>query len=170
MATTRIAVITTGGTIDKAYARGEGILDLHIGSPYAFARLLEVMTKPGHVRECELMRKDSTCLTADDRLTIVDTCRMVSETNIIITHGTDTMRDTALVLHESGLGVHKTIVLTGALQPARMVCSDADFNLGLALAGALLAPPGIYIAIGSIEPWHTVAKDPQSGRFLPVQP
>lgn len=163
----RIAILTTGGTIDKEYGNGAGVTDLHIGKPYAPARLRELVGDRANLYEMRLKAKDSLDLNDTDRAEILGECQKRSEIAIVITHGTDTMLDTAAVLHEAGLGNEKTIILTGALRPAAMRDTDADFNLGLAYAAALLATPGIYIALNGVARWDEVVKDPTTGRLVP---
>lgn len=160
----RIALITAGGTPDKDYGTGAGVLDLHISTPYAPARLAAVLGERVSVYHLEAMRKDSLHMNDMDRAMIAVLCRKLLETAVIITHGTDTMHLTAEELHKAGLG--RTIVLTGALRPAVMRDTDVDINLGMAIGAALLAPPGVYIAMNGLAPWHLVVKDPKSGRFV----
>jgi L-asparaginase len=94
----------------------------------------------------------------------VEHVRQATETRIVVTHGTDTMTLTAAALAKIP---HKTIVLTGALTPARFAESDAPFNLGMAFATAQTASAGVYIAInGSVFRWDEVVKDRQLGQFL----
>jgi L-asparaginase len=163
--TRSILILTTGGTIDKSYfdALSEyQIADSAIGS----------LLKEAHValpfRIVELMRKDSLELTDADRALIAATAREAAETRIIITHGTDTMTETAKVLAEAVPG--KTIVLTGALSPARFAESDAGFNLGLAFATAQVATPGVWIAMsGEVFDGLKVRKDRDAGRFVAVE-
>jgi L-asparaginase len=160
-----ILVLATGGTIDKAYfdALSEyQIVDSAVGAVLRQARVALPF------RIDELMRKDSLELTEADRATIADHAAQAPERRIVITHGTDTMTETAKVLagivHE---GSGKTIVLTGALAPARFAESDAAFNLGMAFAAAQTAPPGVWIAMsGQVFDGLKVRKDREAGRFV----
>ncbi len=157
-----ILVLTTGGTIDKNYfdALSEyQIVDSGIPALLAEARVAAPF------RVVELMRKDSLELTAADRDLIAKAAREAAETQIVITHGTDTMTQTATVLAAAVPG--KTLVLTGALSPARFAESDAGFNLGMAFAAAQVASPGVYIAMsGQVFDGLKVRKDRAAGRFV----
>jgi L-asparaginase len=111
-----------------------------------------------------LMAKDSLDMTDDDRAEILTACAASPCRSIVITHGTDSMVKTAAFIAAKTLA--KTIVLTGAAQPARMRDSDADFNLGFAAGIALSKPPGVYVAMnGSAFAWNKVRKNPDSGVF-----
>jgi L-asparaginase len=137
----RIKIFTTGGSIDKYYATEESAFV--VGDP-AIARILD----EGNVTlswEIEpLFRKDSLDITDEDRLLIVERVKAVEHTHIIITHGTDTMIDTARALSAVQ---GKTIVLTGAMQPAAFRQTDAGFNVGCAFLAVQLLPDGVYIAM-----------------------
>ncbi|MFC3100154.1 asparaginase domain-containing protein [Altererythrobacter lauratis] len=162
MAPSPILVLTTGGTIDKNYfdALSEyQITDSGIPALLAEARV----TLP--YRVVELMRKDSLDLTDADRALIAAAAREAPENRIVITHGTDTMTDTARVLAAEVPG--KVIVLTGALSPARFAETDAPFNLGMAFAAAQTAAPGVWIAMsGQVFDALRVKKDREAGRFV----
>ena len=156
-----ILVLTTGGTIDKAYfdALSEyRIVDSGIPALLAEARVAVPF------RVVELMRKDSLDLTDADRALIAAAAREASETRVIVTHGTDTMTETAGALAAIP---GKTMVLTGALSPARFAESDAAFNLGMAFAAAQTAAPGVWIAMsGEVFDGLKVRKDREAGRFV----
>jgi len=159
-----ILVLTTGGTIDKAYfdALSEyQIVDSGIPALLKEARVALPL------RVVELMRKDSLELTPADRALIADTARAAPETRIVITHGTDTMTETAQVLAAQVPG--KTMVLTGALSPARFAETDAPFNLGMAVAAAQTCPPGAWIAMsGQVFDGLKVRKDRAAGKFVAI--
>ena len=156
-----ILVLTTGGTIDKNYFDK---LSQYQITDSAIGELLEEGLVQLPHRIVELMRKDSLELTDDDRALIAETARTAPETRIVVTHGTDTMTDTARALAEIE---GKTIVLTGALAPARFAQSDAGFNLGMAFAAAQLAPPGVWIAMsGQVFDGLKVQKDRAAGKFV----
>jgi L-asparaginase len=114
----------------------------------------------------EVTRKDSLELDDHDRALIYARVSAAPENHIVITHGTDTMTDTARVLR----GIPgKTIVLVGALAPARFGESDASFNLGMAFATAQVAAPGVYITMsGSVFRADSVVKDRAKGAFVPI--
>jgi L-asparaginase len=156
-----ILVLTTGGTIDKQYFDALSryqITDTMVGQLLATARVL----RPFVIEE--LLQKDSLELTEADRVHIVNRVRRAAETGVVITHGTDTMTLTAAAL---SVVPNKTIVLTGALAPARFSDSDATFNLGMAFATAQCAPPGIYITMnGAVFSAGDVSKDRERGCFV----
>ena len=158
-----ILVLTTGGTIDKNYF--DKLSEYKIVDS-AIDDLLEEGRVTLPFRVVELMRKDSLELTSEDRELLCDTARTAPESRIVVTHGTDTMTDTAKVL----AGIEgKTVVLTGALSPARFAESDASFNLGMAWATAQIAPPGVYITMsGQVFDGLKVRKDREAGRFVPL--
>ena len=113
------------------------------------------------------MRKDSLELTEADRSLIASAAREAPEGRIVVTHGTDTMTETAKVLAAEVPG--KTVVLTGALSPARFAETDAHFNLGMAFATAQVAAPGVYIAMsGEVFDGLKVKKDRAAGKFVGV--
>ena len=159
-----ILVLTTGGTIDKNYfdALSEyQIVDSGIPALLGEARVALPF------RVVELMRKDSLDLTEADRALIAAAAREAPEQRIVITHGTDTMTDTAKVLAAEVPG--KTMVLTGALSPARFAETDAPFNLGMAFAAAQTCPPGVWIAMsGQVFDGCKVRKDRDAGKFVAV--
>ena len=161
MTSPAILVLTTGGTIDKNYfdALSEyQIVDSGIPALLAQARVAAVF------RIEEVCRKDSLELTEADRAEIARRVAAAPEAHVVITHGTDTMTDTAKAL--AGIA-DKTIVLTGALSPARFAETDAPFNLGMAFAAAQVAPPGVYIAMsGQVFDGLRVRKDRDAGRFV----
>src|SRR5690606_33728082 len=123
-----IVIITTGGTIDKAYF--DALSSYQVGETVV-ARLLNIAHVTHPYRIVELLRKDSLELTDEDRTTLRETIRGEASKRIIVPHGTDTMTDSARALAAID---DKTIVLTGALAPARFTESDATFKLGMAFA------------------------------------
>ena len=157
-----ILVLATGGTIDKQYFDA---LSRYQITETMVNRLLEVARVTHPHRVIQLLRKDSIDLTDEDRAEIVTQVRASDASRIVITHGTDTMTRTAEALSQLG---GKTIVLTGALAPARFSESDAAFNLGMAFAAAQTAEAGVYITInGSVFPAGAVVKDREQGCFVP---
>jgi L-asparaginase len=159
-----IVVLTTGGTIDKTYF--DALSKYQIGESVVQG-LLEIGRVTYPFRIVEVLRKDSLDLTSEDRELIRAKVAELPTTRVIITHGTDTMTETARVL----AGVRdKTIVFTGSLSPARFSESDATFNLGMAFATAQLAAPGVYIAMsGQVFRADKVRKDHAAGRFVPKE-
>ena len=156
-----IAIVTTGGTIDKAYF--DALSTYQIGEPVV-TNLLKIAKVDHPWRIVELLRKDSLDLTDEDRARLVAQVRDLPESRVVITHGTDTMTDSAAALSTlSG----KTIVLTGALAPARFAESDAAFNLGMAFAAVQTLAPDVYIAMsGQVFRGDEVRKDRANARFV----
>lgn len=159
MSTVRIFV--TGGTFDKEYNELNGQLffkDTHIQEILNLGRCKTELS----IRT--LMLVDSLEMSDSDRSIIVENCKSTPETRIVITHGTDTMTETARVL-ASEIN-NKTIVITGAMIPYKFGSSDGLFNLGSALAFAQTLPQGVYIAMnGKYFEWNNVRKNRQSGFF-----
>lgn len=155
-----IQILTTGGTIDKVYFDANSKFE--IGESLLPELLRESNIHDGYsIRE--LMRKDSLELTDDDRATVLEAVRASDCSRILITHGTDTMAQTAQVLKPQA---DRTIVLTGAMQPARMRRTDAIFNIGFAWAAAQLLPPGVYIAMnGEVFEAGAVRKNLEAQKF-----
>ena len=156
-----LRVFVTGGTFDKTYDEIQGRLsfgDTHVPEMLRLGRSRVELTVE------TLMMIDSLEMTADDRARIVKRCVECVERAIVVTHGTDTMVETARALAE---GVtDKTVVLTGAMIPYAFGSSDGLFNLGSALSFAQVLPPGIYITMnGQCFPWDRVRKNTASGVF-----
>ena len=159
----QIAIFTTGGTIDKVYIDAKG--NYHVGAP-----MVRELLAHARLREApeitELLRKDSLEMTLEDRQAIRAAVAACAATRVLVTHGTDTMVETAAVL--AGIP-DKTIVLTGALQPGRFTDSDAAFNLGLAFGAVQLCSAGVYVvANGTVFPAAKVRKNLESNRFEPL--
>lgn len=156
-----IRIFITGGTFDKEYNELTGQLffkDTHMNE------LLEKGRCKVPVEIRTLMMIDSLEMTDNDRQLIAHQCNQCEEDQIVITHGTDTMSETAKVLAENVK--NKTIVLTGAMIPIKFGSSDGLFNLGSALAFAQTLPAGIYIAMnGRFFTWDNVRKNKQTGIF-----
>lgn len=159
----QIAIFTTGGTIDKVYFDAKG--NYQIGSPMV-RELLVHARLPVMPPITELLRKDSLEMTDADRQAVRTAVLGSDASRILITHGTDTMVETARTL--GGID-GKTIVLTGALQPGRFSDSDAEFNLGLAFGAVQLCPVGVYVvANGTIFPADRVRKNLELNCFEPL--
>ena len=155
-----IHLFTTGGTIDKLYHDANS--EFTVGDSL-LPELLEEANVSVPWRVTGLLRKDSLELTDHDREQVREAVAACPEERIIITHGTDTMAETAAVL--AGMR-GKTIVLFGAMQPARMRRSDAIFNLGFAVAAVRLLPEGVYVAMnGEVFEAGNVKKNLKAGRF-----
>ena len=156
-----IRIFITGGTFDKEYNELNGQLyfkDTHMHD------LLEMGRCRLNVEIRTLMMIDSLEMTDEDRELIAHQCAQSEEDRIVMTHGTDTMSETARVLHEKVKG--KTIVLTGAMIPIKFGSSDGLFNLGSALAFVQILPPGVYVAMnGKYFRAENVRKNKQTGVF-----
>lgn len=156
-----IRLFITGGTFDKEYNELTGQLyfnDSHVQD------LLEMGRNRVPVEIRTLMMVDSLEMSDEDREMIAYQCEQCDEDRIIITHGTDTMTETAKLLTKKIKG--KTIVLTGAMIPIKFGSSDGLFNLGSALAFAQTLPPGVYIAMnGRHFKWDNVKKNKETGMF-----
>jgi L-asparaginase len=161
---TGLLVLTTGGTIDKLYF--DALSEYRIGDSVVDRIFRTALVAPPF-RIVELMRKDSLELTDGDRAAIGVAVREAAETRIIVTHGTDTMAATARALGDGTAAAGKTVVLVGALSPARFAESDATFNLGMAVAAAQTAAPGVWIAMnGTIFAGDRVRKDRAANSFV----
>ena len=156
-----IRIFITGGTFDKEYNELNGELyfkDTHM------SELLEKGRSKVPVEIRTLMMIDSLEMTASDRTLILEQCRHAAEDRIVITHGTDTLVETARTL-EAGIR-DKTIVLTGAMVPYMFGSSDGLFNLGSALSFVQALPPGVYVAMnGRCFPLDRVRKNRKTGVF-----
>ena len=156
-----IRFFVTGGTFDKEYNELNGELyfkETHLPEMLALGRsrvAVDITT---------LWMMDSLQMTTEHRECIARACHDATEDRIVVTHGTDTMVETAAVLARHVPG--KTIVLTGAMVPWKFGSSDGLFNLGSALAFAQVLPPGVYVSMnGRWFPWNDVRKNKSKGEF-----
>jgi len=162
----KVKLLITGGTIDKVYDQSNG--ELTFDETHFPEMLLRSRTETEISPEV-LMLIDSLDMVDDDRELIVKHCLECDEDKILITHGTDTMCETAKLLGESNL--NKTIVLFGAMVPYAVNNSDALFNLGCALGSVQLLGSGVYVAMnGRVLPWGDVQKNRDLGVFQPLSP
>jgi L-asparaginase len=158
----QVRILVTGGTFDKEYDELTGrlfFLDTHV----------QEMLRRGRARLDlaveTVMMIDSLDMDDRGRAAIVARCRAAAERAIVITHGTDTMVETARALAEAGLD-GRTIVLTGAMVPYAFGSSDGLFNLGSALSFVQVLPPGVYVAMnGRHFAWNAVRKNRETGVF-----
>ena len=175
-----LLILTTGGTFDKRYPEGQWVREFAFPEAHQSAVsdiLRRARMAPESYSQAWVFAEDSTDITDAQRAQIADRCEAAPQTRIVVTHGTDTMTyridpgtgqissqpNTAAVIAARNLD--KTIVLTGAAQPAVMRDSDTDFNLGLAIGAALSAPAGVYVAMnGVVLEWSQCVKD-VDGRF-----
>ena len=161
-----IRILITGGTIDKEYDPLTG--ELTFPKSHLSNMLNQVKCKVRFVLE-EVMLKDSLQMTSEDRKEILKKCIECLENKIIVTHGTDTMVETARILGKHARG--KTIVLVGAMIPYAFGTSDALFNLGCAFSAVQALPQGVYITMnGKIFIWDNVRKNKESGDFEEISP
>ena len=156
-----IRIFVTGGTFDKEYDEISGRLyfkETHV------PEMLRLGRSRVPIALTSLMLIDSLDMSNADRERIVASCQMAVEDRIVITHGTDTMVDTAAAL--AAALTSKTVVLTGAMVPYAFGSSDGLFNLGSALSFVQELPPGVYVAMnGTVFLWNAVRKNKQIGVF-----
>jgi L-asparaginase len=156
-----ILVVTTGGTIDKVYFDAKS--EFEVGRSLVGDLLAEAHVHAAY-EIVEVMRKDSLDLTDEDRTAIRDAIAARPHRCVVVTHGTDTMVETARELESLA---DRTIVLTGALAPARFANTDAAFNVGMAFAAVQTLPSGVYLAMnGQVFPAGRVRKDRATNRFV----
>ena len=155
-----IAILCCGGTIDKIYFDAKS--SHQVGEPAAAAILARARASVPSI--VSVIKKDSLDMTDRDRAKVAAAAKKSAARRLLVCHGTDTMAATARVLAAANLP--KTIVLVGAFLPAVFRESDADFNLGFALAAAKTLPPGVYVAMnGTVFPAASVRKNVKAGRF-----
>ena len=154
-----LLIVTTGGTIDKVYFDDKS--DYQVGEPQ-IGTILRELGVAFRFTVIPALRKDSLHITDDDRQMVRTLIAAQPQKHVLITHGTDTMVETAKVLADLG----KTIVLTGALSPARFRGSDTEFNVGCAVGAVQSMPPGVYIAMnGRVWDPFKVRKNVAANRF-----
>ena len=159
----QLCIVTTGGTIDKIYFDDKS--DFQIGEPQ-IGRILDELGVAFRYSVIPILRKDSLHITEADRELVRATIQAQDARHVLVTHGTDSMVATAKVLASIP---GKTIVLTGALNPARFRGSDAEFNIGTAVGAVQSLPAGVYIAMnGRIWDPARVRKNVEANRFEPV--
>jgi L-asparaginase len=156
----QLEIFTTGGTIDKVYFDAKSTFE--VGAP----QILEVLGEANlsiDYQVTPLMRKDSLELTDEDRTRVRQSVQNSAAAQIVITHGTDTMTETAMALASiSG----KTIILTGAMQPARFRFTDAVFNIASAMMAAQTLTEGVYIVMnGRVFDPRTTRKNVEMNQF-----
>lgn len=155
-----IQFISTGGTIDKIYF--DEMSQFEVGESQIEHILVEGLVGVDY-DVLPLLKKDSLEISDEDRQLLRTTIECGAAERYVVTHGTDTMAETAKSL--AGLP-GKVVVLTGALSPARFKTTDAVFNVGMAVAAAQLAAPGIYIAMsGQVFDGNAVRKNRSENRF-----
>lgn len=158
-----LLIVTTGGTIDKVYFDDKS--DYQVGEPQ-IGRILDELGVAFRFSVIPILRKDSLHITAADRELVRATIAAQAARHVLVTHGTDSMVETARVLATIA---GKTIVITGALNPARFRGSDAEFNIGTAVGAVQSLPAGVYIAMnGRIWDPARVRKNVDANRFEAV--
>lgn len=160
----KLNILTTGGTIDKIYY--DDMSDYQIGEP-EISRILTAMSVAFDWEIRALLRKDSLHINDEDRALIRQAVFASEDRHFLITHGTDTMVETAAALGDVG---ERVIVMTGALNPARFIDSDAVFNIGCAVGAVQALAPGVWIAMnGRIWNPTKVRKNRTANRFEAVE-
>jgi L-asparaginase len=158
----KITFMQTGGTIDKDYPRTTRGYAFEISEP-AVKRILEKLNPSFEYEVVSVLKKDSLDITDDDREKIYSACKNCGSDKIIITHGTDTMLETAEKLSDLK---GKTIVITGSMRPERFSNSDAPINLGMAIGAINVLENGIYIAMhGRVLSLEECKRDMKTGKF-----
>ncbi len=158
-----ICFIQTGGTIDKDYPKLTKGYAFEITTP-AVERILKTANPAFQSTIISLIQKDSQEITLEDRQLLLDTCLQSEANRIIITHGTDTLIETAQFLSSIK---QKTIVLTGSMRPERFKDSDASFNIGVAIGAINVLSCGVFVAMhGRIYPANQVRRDVETGQFV----
>ncbi len=158
-----ILFISTGGTIDKDYSRKAKTYNFEISEP-AIRRILEIINPNFEYEIKSVLKKDSMDITEEDRNIILNEVNAAKSKNIIITHGTDTMINTAEKL---SLIKDKKIVLVGSGLPEKFANSDAQFNIGFAVGSLGIIQEGVYIAMnGRLYKWEEAKKEEDTGQFI----
>ncbi|MCR9289753.1 asparaginase domain-containing protein [bacterium] len=159
----KITFVQTGGTIDKDYPKSQKGWAFEISEP-AVRRIIQKLNPSFQYEILSFCKKDSLEITKDDRTRLKVFCSGLDSEKIIITHGTDTLIETASFLSNID---QKTIVLTGAMRPERFSNSDASINVGIAIGAVLSLQSGIYVAMhGLVLPYNQISRDPNSGQFI----
>jgi len=158
-----IVFIQTGGTIDKDYPHTTKGWAFEFGDP-ATNRILEKLNPSFEYTSITAFQKDSLEITADDRALLKELINKQVEDKIIITHGTDTMLDTALYLDNSIKD--KLVIITGAMLPERFTNSDASINLGCAIGAVNILEKGVYITMhGVVKPFNEISRNLETGKY-----
>lgn len=162
-----INVLCTGGTFEKAYGVGKGVRNFSFPEISAMDQIAHRVGIDNIKVFYSLEKaKDSLDMNEADRTYIADWCQNEAGNRAVVVHGTDTMIESCEAVSKRSL--NKVIIFTGALQPARMRDSDAEFNFGGALIAAQVCAPGVYIVMsGKIFPWNECQKNAETGCFEP---
>lgn len=158
----QILFIQTGGTIDKDYPRTQKGYAFEIGPP-AVVRILEKLNPSFSYEVQTVLQKDSLDITEQDRLVLRNVCAKSVAKHLIVTHGTDTLLETAAALAEIP---NKVIILTGAMRPEQFANSDAPIQIGLAIGAVEYVPAGVYVAMhGRVIPWKSCVRNQETGQY-----
>jgi L-asparaginase len=159
----KIAFIQTGGTIDKDYPKTTRGYAFEISEP-SVKRILEKLNPSFEYDIVSVLKKDSLDITEEDREKIYSACKKSHSDKIIITHGTDTMLETAERLSDIK---DKTIIITGSMRPERFANSDAPINVGMAIGAINVLENGIYVSMhGRVYRWDKCKRDMKTGQFI----
>ncbi len=159
----KLLILSTGGTLDKVYF--DALSDFQVGAPVA-QEIVAAMNVAFEIEALEVCKKDSLEITDQDREDLLASINQSNSEHILITHGTDTMVDTAQYIAPMIIDSQKVVILTGAMQPAAFKDSDAVFNIGCAVGAMAIAAPGVYIAMsGRVYKAGDVFKNYDSRRF-----
>ncbi len=159
----KIFFIQTGGTIDKDYPKIKNGYSFEISEP-AVRRILQRVNYNFEFEIVSILKKDSSDITKEDREKIYTACKKADSDKIIVTHGTDSMIETAGRLSAIK---NKAIILTGAMRPEKFCDSDAAFNVGTAIGAINILDSGVFIAMnGRIYPWNDVERNVETGQFI----
>jgi L-asparaginase len=162
----KIALIQTGGTIDKDYPKSTKGWAFEIHDP-AFKRILKKINPSFEYELVTAFKKDSLEITEEDRSALHYLIEESECEKVIVTHGTDTMAETAKFLSNKNT---KTVIITGAMRPERFANTDADVNLGMALAAVQTLPAGVFICMhGLVIPANKIGRDMKTGQYLKIE-
>lgn len=157
-----ILFLQTGGTIDKDYPKTSKGWAFEIHEP-AVKRILKKLNPSFNFNIQSILKKDSLEINENDRNLILKVCKESKENKIIITHGTDTIGETAQFL---SVIKNKTIILTGSMRPERFSNSDADLNIGISIGGIQSIKNGVYVALhGLIIPYDQLSRNIETGQY-----
>ncbi len=159
----KITFIQTGGTIDKDYPKTSKGYSFEFGEP-AMKRVLAKIFKSFEYEVLTAFQKDSLEIEDSDREELSKLLGGLDTKHIVITHGTDTLIETAQFLEAQQL--NKVIVITGAMRPQRFSNSDADFNIGAAVSAVQILDPGVFVTMsGIVKRASSIKRDLQTGKF-----
>lgn len=160
----KISFIQTGGTIDKQYPKSKGGYAFEIGEA-SFVEIIERIMVSFEYEFFTAFRKDSQDITLDDIEALRELILSIESSRIIITHGSDTLLNTAEKIGH----LDKTIIFTASFSPHIFKDSDAEFNLGVAIGAAQTLPRGTYVAMnGIVSPYQDITRDPINNKFLSI--